>query len=544
MKGYQSYQCIARNDLSIDTVDYGSTTLEIPDEAAASSLESPAASTPASIATPASTFIRSKLGYIFVGFLAGYCNSRGLFSGERNVSKFSGAADVAEPSNRRRQPRSSGGNQFVVYGKSFFDSLPFEDILPRHPSVVLSTFSWNLVRSPPNDDNDKNHLVGSSPIHDTDNPDAPPSSSLSATLTAFLTSSSSSSSSSGTSSSGSSSSRPAPHLLYHAHPSAFSLLYYPPSSSSSSSSSTSFLSEYSADYFLLNSGGFDAQINQAYCAVASIAAVLNSLKYGRRYRDGDDITNWSFDLPVDDRYAPYAYATQADILTGDCVNQRVIRHGTEHDHDHDDDDDVSHTRPYDGIFRPPYGLNLAQASLLLQCHTSPSEWKITSQNVDPARLTLSQMRFDLQSALVDPDSRVLVNYDRKALGQVGGGHFSPLGAYHAPTDSFLIMDVAKYKYPPVWVGVETLWEAMGTVDGCGVWDFPEGQDRLDGYLRSSGNENGSASGSGSGSGSRNETNHGSAVFDPVTKEDYAKAMEVLGCQEKMRGYIILSRKLT
>lgn len=97
------------------------------------------------------------------------------------------------------------------------------------------------------------------------------------------------------------------------------------------------------------------------------------------------------------------------------------------------------------------------------------------------------------------------------------------------------MDVAKYKYPPVWVGVETLWEAMGTVDGCGAWDFPEGQDRLQEYFQGSG-------GYGKANGNETRSRNG-GVFDPVTKEDYAKALEVLGCEEKMRGYIILSRKV-
>ncbi|KAK1747530.1 hypothetical protein QTG54_001493 [Skeletonema marinoi] len=57
----------------------------------------------------------------------------------------------------------------------------------------------------------------------------------------------------------------------------------------------------------------------------------------------------------------------------------------------------------------------------------------------------------------------MINYHRQGLGQVGGGHFSPLGSYHPPTDSFLIMDVAKYKYPPVWVGAATLFSSLSTL---------------------------------------------------------------------------------
>jgi hypothetical protein len=60
---------------------------------------------------------------------------------------------------------------------------------------------------------------------------------------------------------------------------------------------------------------------------------------------------------------------------------------------------------------------------------------------------------------------VLVNYQRAELGQVEMGHISPLAAYNAETDSFLILDVAAYKYPPVWVSTEDLWDAMSASVG-------------------------------------------------------------------------------
>jgi len=58
----------------------------------------------------------------------------------------------------------------------------------------------------------------------------------------------------------------------------------------------------------------------------------------------------------------------------------------------------------------------------------------------------------------------LVNYLRKAIGQETGGHISPVAAYNQETDHFLILDVSRYKYPPVWVKAEELWQAMATVD--------------------------------------------------------------------------------
>ena len=57
---------------------------------------------------------------------------------------------------------------------------------------------------------------------------------------------------------------------------------------------------------------------------------------------------------------------------------------------------------------------------------------------------------------------MLVNYLRRAIGQERGGHISPL-ALDADTDRFLILDVSRYKYPPVWVGAAEVFAAMNTI---------------------------------------------------------------------------------
>ncbi|XP_059431960.1 long-chain-alcohol oxidase FAO2-like isoform X3 [Corylus avellana] len=49
-------------------------------------------------------------------------------------------------------------------------------------------------------------------------------------------------------------------------------------------------------------------------------------------------------------------------------------------------------------------------------------------------------------------------------GKTGTGHFSPIGGYHAERDMVLILDVARFKYPPHWVPLTLLWEAMDTID--------------------------------------------------------------------------------
>jgi hypothetical protein len=66
--------------------------------------------------------------------------------------------------------------------------------------------------------------------------------------------------------------------------------------------------------------------------------------------------------------------------------------------------------------------------------------------------------------VADPSARLLVNYSRVPLGQNGEGHISPVGAYDAATDSFLVLDVARYKYPPAWVSYDLLLAGMRLVD--------------------------------------------------------------------------------
>ena len=41
-----------------------------------------------------------------------------------------------------------------------------------------------------------------------------------------------------------------------------------------------------------------------------------------------------------------------------------------------------------------------------------------------------------------------------------------VGGYHKEKGLVLIMDVARFKYPPFWVPLNTLWDSMCTVDGA------------------------------------------------------------------------------
>lgn len=61
-------------------------------------------------------------------------------------------------------------------------------------------------------------------------------------------------------------------------------------------------------------------------------------------------------------------------------------------------------------------------------------------------------------------SHVVVSFHRGALAQTGEGHFSPLGGYSRAHAAVLVCDVARFKYPPYWVKLDALYQAMLPLD--------------------------------------------------------------------------------
>jgi glutathione gamma-glutamylcysteinyltransferase len=105
------------------------------------------------------------------------------------------------------------------------------------------------------------------------------------------------------------------------------------------------------------------------------------------------------------------------------------------------------------------GLTLVEVGCLAHCNGA------TVRGVVAEPDTLPTFRADLEASVRGTAGPfVIVNYARPVLGQTGSGHFSPLGAWHPGRDLVLILDVARFKYPPHWVSVERLWQAMREVD--------------------------------------------------------------------------------
>ena len=170
-----------------------------------------------------------------------------------------------------------------------------------------------------------------------------------------------------------------------------------------------------ADYWSL-SEQYVTQRSGNFCGVASSVMVMNALQVS---------------APIDDQLgAPFF--TQ-DNFFNECA-RRVIS----------------------PTLMP--GITIDQLVDVLQCHPA------RARAVHAADTTLADFRALAAKNLSTPGDYLVVNYDRAGVGQDHMGHISPLGAYDARADKLLLLDVARYKYPPVWVDTAALFAAMSTDD--------------------------------------------------------------------------------
>ena len=64
--------------------------------------------------------------------------------------------------------------------------------------------------------------------------------------------------------------------------------------------------------------------------------------------------------------------------------------------------------------------------------------------------SLSKFRTAVHAAASRTDIHLVASFSRAVMGQTGCGHYSPIAGYHPQTDMALVMDVARFKYPPYW----------------------------------------------------------------------------------------------
>lgn len=192
-----------------------------------------------------------------------------------------------------------------------------------------------------------------------------------------------------------------------------------------------FTSQARSDYLPL-SLEFETQDNLAYCGVATLVMILNALEIEAPISKDHTIPG----------YVSYRFFTQKNVLENesirDVIEPELIR---------------------------KQGMTLKELAGIFQTYS------VKVQTFHGEDITLERFRELAIQNLKQPNNFLVVNYLRSSLGQIrsslgqkGGGHISPVVAYNESSDRFLILDVARYRYSPVWVSSSSLWKAINTVD--------------------------------------------------------------------------------
>jgi glutathione gamma-glutamylcysteinyltransferase len=196
----------------------------------------------------------------------------------------------------------------------------------------------------------------------------------------------------------------------------------------------SLVSDMANAYFPL-SEQFLSQSDPAYCGVATLIMILNAM---------------GIDPKIVWKGAWRWFGSEEMILEKCCINPERVKRA--------------------GILMEEF-CSLAECQGLrvdLKRPCAPSQ----GDELNPCH-TMYDFRKDVINATKNPPSSgdngaegafLVVAYSRSSLGQTGSGHFSPVAAYSKETDKCLILDVARFKYPPYWVSIEELYEAMRPED--------------------------------------------------------------------------------
>ena len=172
-------------------------------------------------------------------------------------------------------------------------------------------------------------------------------------------------------------------------------------------------------YFPL-SEQFTTQSEPAYCGPSTLAMVLNALRIDpRRVWKG----NWRW---------------FSEEMLETCDVRRVGRAALE------------------GV--EVNGLSFEEMLLLAECNGASVQAFRASQS------SLSKFRTAVHTAASQPGIHLVASFSRAVMGQTGCGHYSPIAGYHPQTDMALVMDVARFKYPPYWAPVSLLWRAIQEID--------------------------------------------------------------------------------
>ena len=106
-----------------------------------------------------------------------------------------------------------------------------------------------------------------------------------------------------------------------------------------------------------------------------------------------------------------------------------------------------------------FGFQTRQLDGLLKAHGAATKLVIVDDMISE-----EHVRSDLVGNLKQASDYAIVAYRRRDVGQQGGGHISPVAAYDAGSDSFLILDVNPASAGWVWMPTAVLVKGMRTFD--------------------------------------------------------------------------------
>jgi hypothetical protein len=191
---------------------------------------------------------------------------------------------------------------------------------------------------------------------------------------------------------------------------------------------------------------YEAQTNAMFCGPTTAAIVLNAVR-----AHSSELPRDRSRLRADDlRYVPNKFDpvipryTQDNVITKGPKTRAQV---------------MGEPMSINGKQIQDFGYQLRQFNDLLKANGLHTRLVVVDD-----KMSEKTIRTDLIENLKRPGDYVVVNYLRKAVGQQGGGHISPLGAYDPESDSYLVLDVNPASAGWVWMPATTLIKGMRTFD--------------------------------------------------------------------------------